>query len=124
VTFQLLDDGAVIVTVLAGRVTDDEVAAYYQRPEFVESRALWIEVVDGRGVTDLAITPVGLRALARFMAANLDRLRGGKVAMVAASDATYGTFRMWELQREALPYDVSVFRDFEEAVKWVRDRPS
>ena len=109
----------VIATVLSGRVTDDEILSYYQTPLIRDFSGTWRELVDGSAITEMAVTPEGHRRLAEIAAANVDRLRGGRVAMVAQSEITYGMFRMWELQREGLGYDVHVFRDADEALAWV-----
>jgi hypothetical protein len=39
--------------------------------------------------------------------------------MVASSDVTFGMFRMWEIQREGLGYQIQVFREFEPALAWL-----
>jgi hypothetical protein len=116
---ELQQHGTVLHTVLVGRVTNDELLAHYERPPFHEPRDVWREVVDGRLMTDMAITVDGQRRLADMALAFVDKLRGGRVAMVAATDEAYGMFRMWEMQREGLGYDVQVFRNFAEAMEWV-----
>lgn len=109
----------VIRTVLSGRVTDEELLAYYQGPVFQGHTGRWVELVDAIGITDMALTAQGLWKLATFVGTRRDILDGGKVAMVAGSDASYGMFRMWEMQREAMPYEVKVFRDRDEALAWL-----
>lgn len=93
--------------------------AYYQQPQFHELARPWREIVDGSQITDMAITPEGQRQLAILAAAYPATLQGGRVAMVALTDITYGMFRMWEIQREELDYTVHVFRNFEEAIAWL-----
>jgi hypothetical protein len=114
----------VIRTVLTGRVTDDEILAYYQSPVFLEHAGRWLELVDGLGITEMAITAGGLWKLTQVVAARREMLRGGRVAMVAGSAAAYGMFRMWEMQRETMPYEVRVFRDRDEALAWLRAEPA
>lgn len=109
----------VIQTTLSGRVTDDELLAYYQDGFIATHQGRWRELVDGSRIEQMDITPNGQAQLAHFLATVADKLRGGKVAMVAASDLTFGMFRMWQLQRESLGYDVKVFRDPAEAMDWV-----
>jgi hypothetical protein len=113
-----LVDG-VIHTTLIGRVTIDDLVSYYALPFFQQHEGPWRELVDGRQITDMAITADGQKRLEAFAAGSAERLRGGRVAMVAASDVTYGMFRMWELQREGLGYEVRVFRELETARAWV-----
>ncbi len=108
-----------IHSVLFGRLTDDELLAHYDLPPFLAPRKLWLEIVDAREVTDMQVTVVGQQRLADVAARRLDRLRGGRVAMVAPTDLIFGMFRMWELRREELNYEVRVYRSFEEAVRWI-----
>ena len=110
----------IIVSVMYGRLTNDELFAHYQLPVFFEPRAAWLELVDGREITEMAVTPEGQARLADLAATRLDRLRGGRVAMVATSDLVYGMFRMWELRREELDYEVRVFRSVDEAMSWLQ----
>lgn len=115
-------EGAIWHSVLYGRLTDDELLAYYQRPEFEAPRERWLELVDGSDLAEMAVTSAGQRRLAEFASLQTDRLRGGAVAMVAKSDLAYGMFRMWQMRREGLGYAVEVFRELEPARKWLLAR--
>ena len=107
-------------TILAGRVTDEEVHAYYAQLPFMALRHPWREVVDGRAMTELAVTVDGHRVLMRMLSdAPPEAMLGARVAMVAVSDEAYGMFRMWELMREGFGYEVNVFRDYDAAVRWM-----
>lgn len=112
--------GDVIHTVLTGRVTDDELLAYYSGDVFQHHAGRWLELVDGTRITEMGITGEGQWKLKETIALKSDMLRDGRVAMVAATDATYGMFRMWEMQRESMPYEVRVFRDVNEALAWLK----
>jgi hypothetical protein len=111
-------DPSLLYTCLAGRVTDAELLGYYT-PLVAQHSGLWRELVDGTQVVEMALTAAGLRQLADIVEGHTEKLRGGRVAMVAISDVTYGMFRMWELRREALNYEVRVFRDLEQAWTWL-----
>jgi hypothetical protein len=112
-------EGPIVRTILAGRVTDEELLAHYTLPVFLDLPPPWLELIDGRGITDMAVTAGGQGRLAAFAAGFIERLRGGRVAMVAASDVTYGMFRMWQIRREGLGYEVRVYRDIDEARAWL-----
>jgi hypothetical protein len=112
-------DPTLIYTILSGRVTDQELWSYYEPLIAQHASGPWRELVDGTQVTDMMLTPAGLVRLAELVEANLEKVRGGRVAMVATTDITYGTFRMWELRREALDYEVQVFRDLALALAWL-----
>jgi hypothetical protein len=113
------DQPGTFYTVLAGRVTDQELLSYYSRLIAAHDKSPWRELVDGTQVTEMVLTAAGLNQLADMIEANLEQVRGGRVAMVATSDLTYGVFRMWELQRESLDYEVRVFRQLALALAWL-----
>jgi hypothetical protein len=75
--------------------------------------------IDGRLITDMAVTTVGQSKLANLAATNISQLRGGRVAMVATSRVTYGMFRMWEVLRGDIDYEVQLFREYEMALSWI-----
>lgn len=112
-------DRGVIISALVGRVTDDELIAHYSRPEFGAPPQPWRELVDGSAVTQFDITPDGHMRLGTVAAAALPLLLDGRVAMCAEADAAYGMFRMWEMQREGMGYEVRVFRTRPEAMTWL-----
>lgn len=111
-------------TIVFGRVTDEELLAHYGLPEFQVHKGLWRELVDGREIVDMAVTADGQRRLADLASTATDRLRGGRVAMVAATDVTYGMFRMWQLRRESLEFEVRVYRELEPALAWLKESVS
>lgn len=108
-------------TVMSGEVTDEELLAHYQQPFFLEFSGVWRELVDGRAITTYSISSEGQQRLAVFARMHTDKLKGGRVAMVAATEVAFGMFRMWQLQREGLGYDVRVFRDADEALAWLAE---
>jgi hypothetical protein len=116
-----IESGAILETRLEGRVTDDELLDYYEAT-FADISANWTghELVDGSDVTDFAITIEGYRRLVSRLAPHLPDLAGSRVAMVAPSDAVYGMFRMWEMHRSDLDYEVRVFRNRPDAESWLR----
>ena len=116
---RIANDGRVILSEMYGRLTNDELLAHYDLPTFREARPVWLEIVDAREVTELLVDADGQRQLAEKAALRVDALRGGRVAMVASLDLVYGMFRMWEMRREDLDYEVRVFRSFAEATAWI-----
>ena len=109
-----------LVSVFTGRVTDAEFLDYYER--LIEDPPLfpWLEIVDGRAIEHMGISPWGEGRLAGILGSHMELLRDARVAMVAeAGSAAYGMFRMWEIRREHLNYRVEVFTDFGEARAWI-----
>lgn len=112
-------DPTIIYTLLSGLITDQELLAYYSDALTSWPGGRWRELVDGTQITDMALTPTSLKQLAHLVTSHIQRLNNARVAMVAQSDLAYGMFRMWELQRAQLGYDVRVFRQLGEAERWL-----
>jgi hypothetical protein len=119
IEFEVVD--GVLYTTLIDRVTDDELVAHYSSVLVRPFEGPWREVVSGLRITEMAMTLHGQDRLMALVAASAERLKGGRVAMVASSEVTYGMFRMWELRRERLGYEVRVFREPAHALSWVRE---
>ena len=117
-----LQDG-VLHTVATGVVTDEDLIQYYAWDRILKPTPPWRELVDGSGIEAMQVTFPGQRRLQDAVSAYDRFLKGGRVAMLAASDAVYGMFRMWELQRENLSYTVRVFRSRDEALAWLAAPP-
>ncbi|NUN68128.1 MAG: hypothetical protein HUU02_00275 [Bacteroidetes bacterium] len=115
-------NAGMIVTSLTGRVTDDELLDYYKCTDFNQVAKPWRELIDARGVTDMAVTVQGQWKLAAYVLTRSAELSGGKVGMVAGNDMMYGMFRMWEGQRSDMDYEVRVFRDLGYAMAWLTDQ--
>lgn len=117
-------EGSLLRTIAYGRVTDEELLAHYALPEFQNHSGRWRELVDGRDIDVMAVTPDGQKRLADLASTATERLRGGRVAMVASTDVTFGMFRMWQLRRESMGFEVGVFRELAPALAWLEDHPS
>lgn len=111
-----------IHSILEGHLTDDELLSYYKLPLFESIQPPWLEIVDGRLITEMGVTVNGQRRLGMLAESRGELLRGGRVAMVAGDDLCFGMFRMWEMSRPDLDYELRVFRDFDEARIWIRLR--
>jgi len=68
-------------------------------------------------------TAEGQQELAVLVGGLEDQLRGYRLAMVADSDLVFGMFRMWDMQRADLDYEVRVFRDYDDALAWLEAVP-
>ena len=47
------------------------------------------------------------------------QIGNGRCAVVASKDDVYGMNRMWEILSSDLSYQISVFRNFDDAVSWL-----
>lgn len=111
-----------IHSILEGHLTDDELLSYYKLPLFDSIHPPWLEIVDGRLISEMGVTVNGQRRLGMLAGSRGEMLRGGRVAMVAGDDLCFGMFRMWEMSRPDLDYELRVFRDFEEGKAWIKLR--
>ncbi len=106
----------VVLSVYTGRLTDDDVLQHQRRlstdPQF---HAGFHQIVDGRAITELAVTSAGVREIAQ---ANLFSAQSRR-AMVAATAAQFGLARMFQLLRGRAPEQIEVFYDFDAAHAWV-----
>ena len=53
-------------------------------------------------------------------ASTLDIPDGSRLAFVVDADVTYGLSRVYEARTAELNFDVGIFRDRDEAIKWLR----
>ena len=120
---QLTIDSAarvVIVTVIGG-LGDAELQSLgdqlEKNPEVAPDFAVLIDLrqADGKTVTSAGVRSLATRALI-FSAAS-------KRAVVVPSDLGFGMARMYEMLREGRGGGMRVYRDYDEARRWVAQRP-
>jgi hypothetical protein len=82
--------------------------------------ATYDDLVDLRGVTRLEISATAMRQLIA-MYSPVDQLGvRTRLAVVAASDVTFGMSRMYELLRgDGVPEEIRVFRSYDDAIAWL-----
>jgi hypothetical protein len=109
-------------SVFEGTVGDDELVAAYSAvladPDFDPTLN---DLVDGRAVRRVDVTPAGVRRLADLVQ-QIDRLTlPTKIAVVAGDDIAYDVARMYEALRagQNAPAEHRVFRDMAEARQWL-----
>jgi len=105
-----------VFTSLEGVVTDDDLLGYRRElesdPDFDPAFA---QLIDCRGVAEVALDSETIRTIARPSV----YAPGAKRAIVATRDAVYGLARMYERLRGGESDEVRVFRDIEEARRWL-----
>ena len=120
---QLQVDGAsrVVVVTVVGVLGDAELQSLgdqlEKNPEVAPDFALLIDLrqADGKTVTSAGVRSLATRAMV-FSAAS-------KRAVVVPSDLGFGMARMYEMLREGRGGGMRVFRDYDEARRWVAQRP-
>lgn len=116
------EDDDMLLTVLSGTVTDQDLLDYYGPVLAGAIRVGGCEMVDGRHVVDLAVSAEGLAAFSAMLWRQADRIpRDRRCAMLAGNDLVHSLFRLWQAEKGALPYPLAVFRDDEAAaLRWLR----
>lgn len=118
-----MDAGArVRHSVFEGTVGDDELVVAYSAvladPDFDPTLN---DLVDGRTVRRVDVTPTGVRRLADLVQ-QIDRLAlPTKIALVIGDEAAYDVARRYEALRagQNAPAEHRVFRDMAEARRWL-----
>lgn len=124
ILFDTISDGKILWTRFVGDLDDAGLLQYYQRMKTENMLQKYKrELVDGRQIGAMHTTAEGQQELAVLVGGLEDQLRGYRLAMVADSDLVFGMFRMWDMQRADLDYEVRVFRDYDEALAWLEATP-
>ncbi len=119
-SLKVLEPSRIVVITPSGPISDLEYRETFHRElanRLSDSpiRVLW----DSRLVAR-SESAEHVREMAELMRRNSGKLSGARVAIVAAQPADYGVTRMLDLLIDRLPFDLSVFSDFEEAIYWLR----
>ena len=109
-----------------GVLTDEDVFGYQKEVWSREDTRGYNELMDMRGVEQIALPSMDrVRDLANLSAEMDADKRESKFAIVASSDLAFGLGRMYEAYRGMNPKsgkEVKVFRNPEDALKWLEER--
>jgi hypothetical protein len=110
----------IVFTTATGVLTDEELLAHKRKltadPGFKRGM---VEVSDVREVTQLDVTPEGVRSFVHQDQLDAERLRDYKLAIVVSRDVVFGMARMYQTLTEENVPNVGVFRNLEEAKVWL-----
>ena len=118
VSFAIEKQRRLVTSTASGTVTYSEIAAHQvglkNHPDFDPS---FDQLIDGTGVTKVAVTVEEIRTIARQRIFGAD----SRQAFATSSDFAYGMARMFELYREASGSGrpVRVFNSLEAAQEWL-----
>lgn len=120
------DTGSGLVTVTAegevnGAMIKEALQAVIEDQRFKRgSDMLW----DFSGARGQDPTGEGIQDLVRFVGTIREKRGSGyRVALVAGGDLEYGFARMYEAYAEHLPFSLKVFRELDEARRWIDSTP-
>lgn len=122
ITYSIDETAARVHTVATGTLTDQEILEHKRAlvgdPRY---RPGMQEISDVRDVTELAVTPVGIRQMVAMDGAEADQLAGHRLAIVTGADVVFGVARMYQQSADHTPQTIGVFRTMEEAEAWLAD---
>ncbi len=107
---------------VAGEVTVSDILAelkqVYSKPDFDSTlNVLW----DLRQARLVSTSSMEVDELSRFVADHWGKPGGSRGALVVSRDFEFGLTRMYEVFLESkTPNDVTVFRDYDEALEWIK----
>ena len=109
-----------VLTTADGVLTDDDVLDHKRKltadPNF---KAGMCEITDIRDVTEFRVTVEGVNKMVATDSANASGLAEYKLAIIAKQDVVFGMARMYQTLTEGNVPNVRVFRDHEEAARWL-----
>lgn len=118
-SYTILSDARFVYSRAWGILTDEELLehadALRNDPRFDPS---FSQLADSREMTDLAVSPQGVRTLATRNPFG----KGAKRALVAPSLVAFGMARMFELVSHRSEDDIKVVKSMAEAKAWLGDR--
>ncbi len=120
ISYRIDKQRRLVLTTATGVLTDEELLDHKRAlivdPEFEPGMR---ELSDVRTIERLSVTPAGVRKMVALDQDHADRLGDYRLAIVALADASFGTARMYQMLTEANVQNIGVFRQMEEAEKWL-----
>lgn len=119
ITYELDEELQLIVIVASGVLTGADVVEMRESMDADPRLGFGFrELVDVRGITDLRVNSADIDNLLSMDEVYGERVTSRLVAIVAASDSTFGMARMYEMRSDR-DGRVAVFRDEAEARAWL-----
>jgi len=124
INYTIDEERNLVLTVASGTLYDADVmqhkAALRDDPRVTPDIK---ELSDVRGIEQLDVTETGIRQMIRFDRDAAASTGGHTLAIVATEDIIFGMARMYEMLTEQNVRSVQVFRDIDEATRWLLDPP-
>lgn len=113
-------DHALLIIRMVGEIADEDLIAYAR--EVIADSSIRPEAddyVDLSRVTAMTVTGEGVRRFGEMLREGGRAGNPGRMAIFAPSDMAFGMARMFELSRGEGPIEVRVFRDEQQARRWI-----
>lgn len=115
-SYRIDPKAGVVFTTLTGHVTGEDFLDHQRRlrgdPDF---RSTMRQCIDARGITGGTVTGADMRTLAK---ANMYADRSRR-AIIVSGRVVYGYARMFQLLRSRGPEEIQIFREVEDAHRWL-----
>ena len=98
--------------------TDYMVTTIQQMKDAIPGETAYNVFSDHRGAT-MTATGDQIRMAAKLIGSPGSPFRGGRWAMVASGDASFGMMRVLAVHIEDVPIEMEIFRDIESADRWL-----
>jgi hypothetical protein len=121
IRYRVEEELGLVMAAVEGRITDADVLAYAERRlDDPDRLRAFDEVMDLRAIAeDSTVTNRGVRQLAQFWGDRSSEIGGGRLAVIAPSDVSFGMSRMYQILRDGGPDSIQVFRDPIDAFCWL-----
>ncbi len=116
--FRIDEAAGLVITTAEGEVTGEDLLAHARALASTPGRPPR-ELVDLSDRTEVPISTEVVRGLAEYLSAADENVPGSRVALVAKSDAIFGMMRVFQAHREHANVELRVFRDRDEALRWL-----
>ena len=122
ITFSLDIETNIRTATYSGSITDDEIITSYRelhaKPDYNPTAN---DLVDLRLVDQLNVSYESLHHLISAYLPVDVRGRHTRLAIIAASDSTFGMSRLYEaLRGDEVPEEINVFRHYDDAILWLQ----
>ncbi|WP_323780225.1 hypothetical protein [Thalassovita sp.] len=124
IEFHTDQDTDFFVIEMNGRITDAEMmerySSFYQSERWKPGQNA---LTDASNADFSELTPEGLREFSRYLDALFREhgVSGKKSALYCPGDLQFGVARMYSVFADRSPQTAKVFRDYDEAVAWLRN---
>jgi len=120
--FRIDREAEIVWTWAEGTVTADDLVEHARALTKTPDRPRW-ELADFSDRAEIPVATETVRAVAGLLSREDVNRPGSRLALVAGNEAMFGMLRLFEAYREHSNVEICVFRDREEALRWLADRP-
>ncbi|MDJ0869099.1 MAG: hypothetical protein QNK03_23525 [Myxococcota bacterium] len=116
--FRIDLDADLVLTTAEGIVSGEDLTDHARKLADTPNRPLR-ELVDFSDRDEVTVPTETVRQMASLLSERDQNTPGSRVALVAKTDAIFGMMRLFEAHREHPHVTLRVFRDREEALRWL-----